>query len=364
MKLPMVSVILPVRNEAAYIRRNVLALVQQEYPADRLEIVVADGRSEDGTAEEVRDLVHELATLRPAHGSTVACPMVRLVDNPDRIMPTGVNAGIVASRGEIIVLVGGHAELPPRYVRACVEALVVTGADAVGGALDSRGRGRVGETIAAAMSSPLGIGNSVFRTGASDVWIAVDTIPFPAYRRSVFERVGLFNPAMVRHQDYELHWRLRRAGGRLVLLPWLRATYFVRSSLRALWRQYHGNGIWKGRFVRRHPASLRARHLAPPLLVPVLALAALAPLTRVAALGALGYVAYLLAASVALGVARGWRLAPVAPAVLAVLHLGYGLGFWQGLFMARVTDAPRLEAVTRSMEPDDWLEDGEPPEAA
>ncbi|HTO89923.1 MAG TPA: glycosyltransferase family 2 protein [Candidatus Sulfotelmatobacter sp.] len=339
-ELPLVSVVMPVRNEAGFIARNLEAVTSQDYPADRLEILVADGMSDDGTRDIVRGFMTSSGSRSGAR--------VELVDNPERIMPTGTNAAIRRARGEVILLLGGHASLPSNYIRACVEELLRSDADCVGGAMVSVGDGPTGETIAAAMSSPFGIGNSGFRTGASgDEARPADTVPFGAFRRRVFERIGLFNPHMVRHQDYELNYRLRASGGRILLLPSLRAVYHVRPSLTGLARQYWQYGIWKGRFVRNYPDSLRPRHLAPALLVLALVAGAIAalfsPIGRVAFLILLAmYALFLLVATLAM---RG-RLAPDRllrlPWVIVILHTSYGAGMWNGLRMAPVPPAPRL----------------------
>ena len=348
---PRVSVVIPVRNEGAFIGRNLDAVLAQDYPAEKLEVLVADGMSEDATREVVLGTAQRLDAERAvAVGERGArgVARVRLVDNPRRIMPTGTNAAIRRAEGDVIVLLGGHAQLPSDYLRRCVECLLATDADGVSGALTSVGDGAVGEAIAAAMSSPFGIGNSDFRTvDGGDAPIAVDTIPFGASRRRVFERIGLFNPGMVRHQDYEFNYRVRQSGGRLLLLPGLKATYHVRSSLVALWKQYWQYGIWKGRFLRRFPNSIKPRHLAPSLFTLSVVLSALAslffPPVRVA-FSLLGgaYLGFVLL-GIASFAARGrWNVVPWLPAVMVCLHFSYGLGIWLGLAMPVVTPAPRL----------------------
>ncbi|MEO5616731.1 MAG: glycosyltransferase family 2 protein [Candidatus Eisenbacteria bacterium] len=344
--LPLVSVVMPVRNEAGFIAHNLEAVLAQDYPAGCLEILVADGMSEDGTRDIIRQFVTD-SGRRGASGEA-GSGRVELVDNPERIMPTGTNAAIRRARGEVILLLGGHAALPRDYIRTCVARLLELDADCVGGAVVSVGEGPTGETIAAAMSSPWGIGNSGFRTGVgSDVPRPADTVPFGAYRRRVFERIGLFNPNMVRHQDYEFNYRLRTSGGAILLVPSLKATYHVRPSLASLWSQYWQYGIWKGRFVRNHPASLRPRHMVPSFLVLGLALGAIAalvhPLGRIPALVLLAAYGGFLALGT-FSMAR--RLAPDRllrlPLVLAVLHLSYGAGVWLGLALPPVPSAPRL----------------------
>ena len=338
--LPLVSVVIPVRNEAGFIARNLDAVLAQDYPPDRLEILVADGMSEDGT----RDIVREYHSNGAKHGGAA----VELVDNPERIMPTGTNAAIRRARGDVILLLGGHASLPRDYIRACVDELLRSDADCVGGAMVSVGEGPTGEAIAAAMSSPFGIGNSGFRTGAPGEGARpADTVPFGAFRRRVFERIGLFNPNMVRHQDYELNYRLRQSGGTILLLPSLRATYHVRPSLQSLARQYWQYGIWKGRFVRNHPDSLRPRHLAPSMLVLAFVVTTIAalflPAARIAWLVLLAaYAAFLLLAVFTMRGRLAWDRLLRLPVVIMILHMGYGSGFWYGLIQPPVPPAPRL----------------------
>ena len=342
---PRVSVVIPVRNEAAYIENNLEALRGQDYPLDRVEVLVADGRSEDATREIVGSVAARWA--QSGDGCTV-----RIVDNPERVMPTGVNAAIRVATGDLVLLLGGHAKLPPTYIRECVECLLENDVDGTSGAVESVSHGVVGEAIAALMSSPFGIGNSDFRTAkGGGKPVAADTIPFPLFRRTVYERVGLYNPHMVRHQDYEFNYRVRQSGGRMLLLPGLKATYHVRSSLRVLWRQYWQYGVYKGRFVRRFPKSLKLRHLVPSIFTLSIVIAAVAallhPLGRLVLLALmLPYGFFVMAAMVQFATEKKWKTALLAPAVMFCLHFGYGLGIWVGLLQGSVPPAPALEPRT------------------
>jgi glycosyltransferase involved in cell wall biosynthesis len=345
---------MPVRNEAGYIERNLRAVLAQDYPPGLLEVLVADGRSDDRTRELIEAIVEQTGGAardgeRPGEGGR--SPVV-LVDNPDRVMPAGTNAAIRRSRGDVIVLLGGHAELPRDYLRRCAECLLSTDAAGVSGAIVSVGEGVVGRAIAAAMSSPFGIGNSGFRTATGGGPIEADTIPYPAFRREIYARVGLYNPAMVRHQDYEFNYRARKSGAKLLLIPDLKATYHVRPSLARLWRQYWQYGVWKGRFVRRFPESLRFRHLAPPgfvlALFAALVLAFVMPRAwwPLAILGG-AYLAFV-ALGMAVFAARGrFEVALFLPIVMPALQWSYGMGLWIGLLMPRVADAPRFEDAGR-----------------
>lgn len=349
-KLLLVSVIMPVRNEADYIEHSLAAVLNQDYPPDLMEVLVVDGMSDDGTREFVLGLIkrqHKTPTNEPRNGDspliTNHVSPVRLINNPGQIVPTALNSAIRRAKGEVIVIIGGHAMVESDYVRRCVESLSQTASDCVGGALDSVGVGYVGTAIAAAMSSRFGVGGSGFRIAGVDAEPRLtDSVPFPAYRQEVFKRVGLYNEVMVRHQDYEFNYRLRKAGGRVLLLPSIRIKYYVRSSLRSLWRQYWQYGMWKGSFLRSHPASLKLRHLIPPLFILITALSILLAISPYARTWALciapgAYVAFVLVALAAVTKGGKLRYAPILPVVFACLHFSYGLGIWSGLISPKMS---------------------------
>ena len=215
---PLVTVVVPARDEAHRIAACVRSLLAQDHPADRMEVLVIDGMSSDGTAAAARDA---------ARG---AAADVRVIANPRRTAAAAMNEGLRAARGEVIIRLDAHAEAAPDFVSRAVLALARTGADAVGGPVATVGEGRTGRAIAAAMSSWFGAGGAAFRVGAARE-IDVDTVAFPAWRREVFARVGEFDEAFARNQDDEFHLRLTRAGGRIVLTLEVRATYRCRSTL-------------------------------------------------------------------------------------------------------------------------------------
>jgi glycosyltransferase involved in cell wall biosynthesis len=337
---PLVSVIMPVRNEAAYIERSLGAVLAQDYPADRLEILVVDGLSGDGTREAVL-----------AHAATR--PNLRLLDNPAGIVPPGLNIGIRQARGEIIVRVDGHCEIAPDYVRLCVEHLLAghEGApiEAVGGPIETVAESDEAAAIALAMSSWFGVGGSAFRT-INDRALLVETVAFPAYLQRTLQRLGPFDEELVRNQDDEYNYRLLKSGGRILLTPNIRSRYYSRSSLRSLWRQYYQYGYWKVRVMQKHPRQMRARQFAPPALVGGLLGSAVLGLVWRPFWGLLGAVAalYLLVNALAsLSLSR--RHAPRLMIIHPILHLSYGLGFLVGLVhFARYFGAAEGRPVARS----------------
>ncbi len=315
--LPFVSIVLPIRNEADHIGACISRLLDQDYPHERMEIIVVDGMSDDGTRARLREL--QATSRRVA---------IRVIDNPAMIVPTGLNLAIQAARGDVIVRMDGHTTPALDYVSACVAALRTSGAANVGGVIEPTGLTPMGEAIAIVTSHPLGVGDAKYRTGGAAG--NVDTVPFGAFRRDVFERVGLFDESMVRNQDYEMNVRIRRAGESIYLDPAIRSVYTPRSDIASLWKQYLQYGWWRVETLRRHPGSLRWRQAVPPVFVAalvVLALAGLAwPLAAVGWLVMVGTYGVLVAA-VALR-RRSDRATPARIALaFATVHIAWGAGF-------------------------------------
>jgi succinoglycan biosynthesis protein ExoA len=316
---PLISVIIPIRNEAECIERCLDAVLAQDYPADRIDVVLVDGMSDDCTREILCGYVQQY-------------PNVCLLDNLQRIVPTALNIGIRAAQGDIIIRVDGHTTIAPDYVRQCVAALERTGTDNVGGRMDAHTPGYFGEAVALATGSPFGVGNSRFHYSRKEEW--VDTVYLGAYRREVFDRIGLFDEEMVRDQDDEFNYRLRAHGGRILLCPQIRSQYTNRSSPRELWLQYFGYGYWKVRVMQKHPRQMSWRQFVPPALVLAL-LSALGlsvfgilwPLALIAG----GYLAANLVTSLWIAARSGLQYLAVLPAVFVILHISFGAGFLTGL---------------------------------
>ncbi len=332
---PFVSVVMPVLDEAEQIEAALRPLLEGDYPADRFEILVVDGGSRDGTRARLRRLAEGLPEGR-----------LRLLDNPDRITPAGLNRGIAAARGEVILRMDGHARPAPDYMSACVSALRRSGAWVVGGAMLGRGETAFGRAVARAAAHPLGAGDAAFRLGGSG---EVDTVYLGAWPRAVLEALGGFDPDLSRNQDYELCLRIRAAGGRVWLDRAIRSSTLTRGDPAALARQYFGYGTGRAATLRRHPRSLRWRQALPALWVAGLSLGLPAawawPILRPICWLSLAVYA-LLMTSVSLRLARGmaWRDAAGLPLAFAILHLAWGCGFWIGL----LREAPRWRRPARS----------------
>ncbi|MCX6032757.1 MAG: glycosyltransferase family 2 protein [Chloroflexi bacterium] len=328
--LPFVSVLVPLRNEARHISRCLEAILNQDYPHDRMEVMVVDGLSTDGTREIVQAAARQAQGQAAEAKSPVA---VRLLDNSGRITPTAFNIGIRHARGDIIVRVDGHTVIAPDYVRQCVEALQRTQADNVGGTMNAVGENTFGEAVALATSTPFGVGGARFHYSDREEW--VDTVYLGAWPREVFARIGLFDEELVRDQDDEFNYRLREYGGRILHSPQIKLFYTGRSMPKTLWKQYFQYGFWKVRVLQKHPRQMQMRQFMPPLFVAsLLGSALLAPFTIVgqtllALVGGTYLVTNLI---VSLWTARpdGKRILLLS-ITFAILHLSYGMGFLIGL---------------------------------
>jgi glycosyltransferase involved in cell wall biosynthesis len=340
---PAVSIIVPCRNEAGHIATLVRDILHQEPLSDgrTYEILIADGMSDDGTREAIQAL-------------TQADSRVRLVDNPGRIVSTGLNAAIRAARGEIIVRMDAHTEYANDYVRQCVAVLEETGADNVGGPARTRARSFIQRAVAAAYHSPFSVGGARFHD--PDHEGEVDTVPYGCWRRETLHRVGEFDEKLIRNQDDEHNLRIRLAGGRIWQSPRIVSWYYPRASLAVLFRQYFQYGYWKVRVIQKHGRPASARHLVPVLFVIGVLTGWLAgflyPWLGLAYGGGLALYGVLSVFFSARAAAEnGWDLLPVLPLVFLIYHVSYGLGFGLGLFDFVVLGRGERAAMTTLTRP-------------
>lgn len=346
-----VSAIVPARNEEPFIEACVRSLLGQDSPAGGFEVIVAEGRSDDGTRSILDRLAKEDARLR-------------VIDNPERITPAAFNAGIRQARGRFIALISAHSRYPNDYLVRCLEIAEQTGADNVGGPAVAQASGYLPRAIALAHHSPFSVG------GAS--WHSLEyegpagTVFGGFYRRDVFSRIGMFDEELVRNQDDELNFRLERAGGRIWQSPKVRSWYTPRSTLGALFRQYQQYGYFKVRVMLKHGGTPALRHYVPAAFVAglggwiasvvVAAVSggrngALVRAAELLTLVPLSYTAVLVIASVTTAARSGWSLLPILPVVFATYHVAYGVGFLRGLFdfvlRRHRSPARRMSELTR-----------------
>ena len=334
---PKVSLLVPMRNEAGYIEQCLASIFAQDYPAERLEIWVLDGQSTDGSWRIVEQFFE-------------GRPNCHLLPNPKIIQAAGWNLGIAHSTGEIIGIVSAHSVLAPDYVSKCVHYLTTTDACWVGGMQRSVSDTVVGQAITLAMGSRFGIGNARYRYLEKAAYV---DIAWPGmFHREVVEQVGGFDEGFVKNQDDELLFRVRQAGGRVLLTPDIRTTYFGRSTLRGLFQQYFGYGFWRVRTVQKHRQIASWRHIVPALfctgLALTLILGALVPTLAWFGISILLlYVASVLAVSPATTGRQNLQCLPFLPLAFACLHFGYGLGTLAGLWHFVVRKAWRNRLVFR-----------------
>ncbi len=319
---PKVSVIVPCYNEQSTIRLLLEALRQQTYPRAEMEVVVADGLSQDGTREAIAAFQKDFSDLE-----------LRVVENARRNIPSGVNRAIEAARGEIIVRLDAHSKPYPDYVANSVKAHEEHRGDNVGGVWEIQpGAGTwIAKSIAVAAAHPLGVGDALYRHTKQAA--EVDTVPFGSFRRELIHRVGSFDESLLTNEDYEFNARVRKSGGIIWLDPSIRSVYFARATFLELIRQYWRYGFWKWRMLRRYPDTLRWRQALPPLFV--LSLLALAvgsmfiPLARImlAAELLLYFFIMVLAGFHAAFRARKPYLILGLPLSIFIMHASWGGGF-------------------------------------
>ena len=319
-----VSVILPCRNEVKGIGSCIESIIQVEYPKERLELLVVDGRSDDGTKEIVNEFCGK-------------CSWIRLLDNDRGITPAALNIGITSAKGQIVIRMDAHTLYPPDYIGKLVEWIERSQADNVGGLCITRPANPTpkAQAIAIGLSHPWGVGNSHFRIGVpAPKW--VDTVPYGCYRREVFDKIGLFDERLIRNQDDEFNHRLIKSGGRILLVPEIVSYYTARESLGKLWVMYYQYGYFKPLAARMIGAVMTLRQLVPSAFVASLALtAALAPWSNLMAVlfGAIiiSYGVLDLCIGVSVAGKRGLRCGLWSMVVFPALHISYGLGYLKGV---------------------------------
>lgn len=342
---PSVSIVVPCRNEERYIVECLDSILACDYPHDRLEVLVVDGMSDDGT----RAILTEYATRHPE---------VRVLDNPRRITPVALNIAIRAARGDVIVRMDAHVVYPTNYVSRLVAALDEFGADNAGAVLRTLPANQtpLGRAIAIGMSHPFGVGTSYFRIGTAEPrW--VDTIAFFCIKKSTFDRVGLFDEELIRHQDGEFNARLIKAGGRILLIPDVVSYYYARATLHQVGRMFYQYGYFKPLVAKKLGRFMTVRQLIPPgfvlgLLVTGVAALLWKPALILFGLVAGSYAGIVLGSAVQTALKQGPAVGAALAAVLPVIHVSYGVGFWRRvvelLLPSRRTSAERAAELPLS----------------
>lgn len=322
--LPFVSALLVTRNEKNYIEMSLMSLINQTYPKDRYEIIIADGKSDDGTLEIIKRIQNEYNTEDFK---------ISVINNDKYILAAGWNLGIKAARGEYVIRIDAHAEAAPDFIENSVETMLRVDAACVGGKLASLSLNGDDDVISKVLSSPFGVGNSSFRVSEEPGY--TDTAVYGLYRKSVFEQVGYFDECMVRNQDIELHSRIKAARYKFYFNPAIKSTYYTRTSLKKMMKQAYGNGYWNMILLKKGSSALSVRHLIPFAFVMFLVIAVIGgcfwrPIWALC----VGVICLHLLLGLIFATKKTKRLTEIIimPWLFMLLHLSYGWGYFAAMF--------------------------------
>jgi len=317
-----VSVIVPCRNEVEYIEQFVKSVSNQMLTGIDLEIIIADGMSDDGTRDKLKNILDQYDHLR-------------VIDNPDRTTPAALNHAIRAAKGEIIIRMDVHSEYSFDYISECIQQLNTTGADNVGGAWHAKGVNYLQNAIALAFQSPFSSGGAGSHSLAYEG--LVDTVYLGCWKKKTLEAIGLFDETFVRNQDDELNLRIVRSGGKIWQSPTIKSWYYPRASLLTLFKQYMQYGYWKVRVIQKHKTPASIRHLVPGIFIfSLIALSLLALFSKTAQLTLVTLLSCYILGTALATIHACRRLdqllyLPILPFIFTAFHFGYGYGFLRGV---------------------------------
>lgn len=319
-----VSVIIPCRNEEKFIEKCFDSIITNDYPKDKLEVLVVDGISDDKTREIIESYIRKY-------------PFIKLLDNPKKIVPTALNIGIKNAIGDVIIRIDAHNIYEKDYIFKCVEYLQEHKVDNIGGVcITLPGSDTlISKSIALALSHPFGVGNASFRIGLKESKL-VDTVPFGCYKREVFEKIGFFDEDLVRNQDDEFNLRLIKNGGKILLVPDIVSYYYARDSLKKLWKMYFQYGYFKPLVVYKIGAVLTWRQLVPAIFISSLVFTGalsflLRPFLYLFIIIVIIYSIVNLGFSLSIALRKGFKYLLVLPFTFATVHFSYGCGYIKGI---------------------------------
>lgn len=304
-----VSIIIPCRDEEKFVSQCLASIIANDYPKDKLEVLVIDGMSEDGTRKIIEEYIRQY-------------PYIKLLENPQKYTPFALNIGIKQAKGEIIMRMDAHAIYEKDYISKCLRYLDEYKADNVGGIWITVPRDNtfIGKAIALVLSHPFGAGNAYYRIGYSKEPRWVDTVPFGCYRKEIFKKIGFYNENLVRSQDMEFNLRLKKSGGKILLVPDIVSYYYPKSNLKDFFLHNFEDGVWVIYPLKFVKTPLQLRHYLPLIFV----------LTLPLSIWLYILVSLFFSAQIAFR-EKDIRYFFVMPAVFATRHIGYGLGSVWGL---------------------------------
>ena len=317
----LISVITPIYNEENYIAKCIESLLRQDYGINGVEYIFVDGMSTDRTINLIEDFQQEYPET------------IKLLINQNKTVPYAMNIGIKAAAGEYIIRVDAHAEYPDNYISKCIQYLKNTDADNVGGIAETKSIGFVGNAIAQMLSSKFGVGNSGFRTYAKSGY--VDTVPFGAFKKEVFEKYGFYDERLTRNQDNELNYRIKKNGGKIYLANDIKFSYYCRDSIKGIVDMAVKNGKWNIITMKLCPGSMGLRHFVPfiflltLLILPILSLVSIFFL-RLLFIELTIYL--LLALLFSIKDSKNVKYIPIIFVLFPLFHISYGFGSLCGIF--------------------------------
>lgn len=336
-----VSVIVPCRNEVNNIDNFINSILRQKLDDIKLEVIIADGMSNDGTKQKIMDYSSRYSNIR-------------FIENTDMIVSIGLNKAIRQAKGELIIRMDVHTDYSEDYILQCVRVINETGADNVGGAARTKYCGYLQRAISIAFHSRFSVGGALFHNSSYEGY--VDTVTYGCWLKSTLEKVGLFDEQLVRNQDDELNLRIIRSGGKIYQSASIKSWYYPRSSIRGLFNQYSQYGYWKVRVIQKHRIPASPRHIVPAAFIgTLLVLVFLTPFIYTAGFLLSGLTGIYLLSTVAASFLacrkdKLYGFLPVMPIVFGAYHFGYGYGFIKGIMdfvIFKRNAGKRFTALTR-----------------
>lgn len=336
-----IAVIIPCRNEINYIHELVAAVITQIDVPYPVEIIIADGQSDDGT----REVLDQLSKFDKR---------IKIIDNPARIVSTGLNAAIASTSADIIIRMDVHTEYAQDYVSKCILSLIETGADNVGGPARTKFRSYFQGANSVAYHSVFSVGGASFHNEKYEGW--VDTVTYGCWWRKTLLKIGMYDAAFVRNQDDELNLRIVRSGGKIWQSPSILSWYYPRSSFSSLFRQYFQYGYWKVKVIRKHRTPASIRHIVPVTFIFGLIITSIGSLFSHVMLILMIFLVLLylfcniLASIICCCKNDKFKYLPIVPFVFVGYHFGYGLGFSNGILsmiFAAVANDDKFSDLTR-----------------
>ncbi len=323
--LPLVSIVIPMYNEERNIERCIRSIQRQDYPQEKIEIVVVDGDSTDGSREKVVRLAAQFSNIR-------------LLSNPKRKTPSSLNVGIKNSSGEVVIILGAHTEIKEDFVSQNIRLMQEKNVKCTGGTQINVGENFMQRAIGYAMGHPFGLASAPYRYGKKEKF--VDTVVYAAYRRELFDEVGYFDEDLFISEDAELNWRIRQAGYKIFYSPKIVSYYYPRKTVGRLINQLFRYGILRVNVIKKHFNAIKFMHLVPPAFALITILLVIAGLFNsmffipLAGLWGL-YLTFALISSFHICLNKGFRYFFILPILFAAMHLSWGVGFLVGIFVSR-----------------------------